>query len=230
VEQQGNLPIIHTISGRFGGGGESNLAQKAYARQLDDFKVYSVQKPPKSQKCNPLIIGFSDDDYAGVSLPHTDALVVTLTIANYQTRRILVDTGSSANILFKSAFDYMGVPREKVVPVSCHLQGFVGEKVLPLGSIDLPVTAGTYPRQKVIMVKFLIVDRVSAYNAIIGRTAHNDLKAVTSTPHLSMKFPSEEGVGVVKGDQKEARRCYNLSLKDTPMQHNLGEKAKEDGK
>jgi hypothetical protein len=124
----------------------------------------------------------------------------------------------------------MGVPQEKVVPVPCHLLGFAGEKVVPLSSIDLPVRAGTYPRQKVIMVKFLIVDRVSAYNAIIGRTALNDLKAVTSTPHLSMKFPTEEGVGVVKGDQKEARRCYKLSLKSTQRQHNLGEKAKEDGK
>jgi hypothetical protein len=216
VEQQGNLPIIHTISGGFGGGGESNSAQKAYARQLDDFEVYSVQKPPKSRKYNPLIVGFSDDDYAGVSLPHTDALVVTLTVANYQTRRILVDTGSLADILFKSAFDYMGVPREKVVPVSCHLQVFAGEKVLPLNSIDLPVKAWTYPRQKVIMVKFLIVDRVSAYNAIIGRIALNHSKVVTSTPHLSMKFLTKEGVGVVKGDQKEARRCYNLSLKSTP--------------
>jgi hypothetical protein len=110
----------------------------------------------------------------------------------------------------------MGVPREKVVPVSCHLLGFAGEKVLLLGSIDLHATAGTYPRQKVIMVKFLIVDRMSAYNAIFGRTALNDLKPVTSTPHLNMKFPTEEGVGVVKGDQKEARRCYNLSLKITP--------------
>jgi hypothetical protein len=192
LEQQGNLPIIHTISGGFGSGGESNLARKAYARQLDDFKLYSVQKPPKSQKCNPMVVGFSDDDYVGVSLPHTDALVVTLTIANYQTRQILVDTGSSTDILFKSVFDYMGVPREKVVPVSCHLLGFAGEKVLPLGSIDLPITAKTYPRQKVTMVKFMIVDRISTYNAIIGRTALNDLKAVTSTPHLSMKFPTEE--------------------------------------
>jgi hypothetical protein len=192
--------------------------------------VYSVQKPPKSRKYDPIIVGFSDDDYAGVSLPHTDALVVSLTIANHQTRRILVDTGSSADILFKPAFNYIGVPRERVVPVSCHLLGFAGEKVLPLGSIELPVTAGTYPRQKVIMVRFLIVDRTSAYNAIIGRTALNDLKAVTSTPHLSMKFPTEEGVGVVKGDQKEARRCFNLSLKSTLRQYKLGEKTKEDGK
>jgi hypothetical protein len=65
---------------------------------------------------------------------------------------MLVDTGSSADILFKSTFDYMGVPQEKVVPVSCHLLGFAGEKVLPLGSIDLPVTTRTYPRQRVIMV------------------------------------------------------------------------------
>jgi hypothetical protein len=41
-EQHDNLPIIHTISGGFGGGGESSLARKAYARQLDDFEVYSV--------------------------------------------------------------------------------------------------------------------------------------------------------------------------------------------
>jgi len=177
-----------------------------------------------------MIVGFSDDDYAGVSLPHIDALVVSLTIANHQTRRILVDTGSSADILFKSAFDYMGVPWERVVSVSCHLLGFAEEKVLPLRSIELPVTVGTYSRQKVIMVRFLIIDRTSAFNAIIGRTALNDLKAVTSTPHLSMKFPTEKGVGMVKGDQKEARRCYNLSLKSTPREYNLGEKTKEDGK
>jgi len=108
--------------------------------------------------------------------------------------------------------------------------GFAGDKVWPLSTIELLVTTGTYPRQKVIMVKFLIVDRASAYNAIFGRTALNELKAVTSTPHLSMKVPTIEGVGVVKGDQREARRCYNLSLKNPPEIHNLGEKNKEDGR
>jgi hypothetical protein len=48
-----------------------------------------------------MIVGFSDEDYARVSLPHTDALVVLLTIANHQIRRILIDTESSADILFK---------------------------------------------------------------------------------------------------------------------------------
>lgn len=177
--------------------------------------------------CDPIVVGFSGEDYAGVSLPHTDALVVSLTIANFQLQWILVDTGSLADILVRSAFDHMGIPRGRVVPVICHLLGFAGEKVSPLGSIELPVTAGTNLRQKVIMVKFLIVDRSSAYNTIFRRTALNELKTVTSTPHLSMKFLTPEGIGVVKGDQREARRCYNLSLKNPPEIHNLGEKTKE---
>jgi hypothetical protein len=105
-----------------------------------------VQKPPKSQKCDPMVVGFSNEDYAGVSLPHIDALVVSLTIANHQTQRILIDTGSSTDILFKSAFDHMGIPWDRVVLILCHLLGFSREKVLPLGSIELPITTGTYPR------------------------------------------------------------------------------------
>jgi hypothetical protein len=197
---------------------------------LDDFEVYSMQKPPKSQRCDLVVVGFSDEDYVGVPLPHTDALVVSLTIANHQIRRILINTGSSTDILFKSAFDHMSIPRDRVIPILCHLLGFVGEKVLPLGSIKLPVTTGTYLRQKVIMVKFLLVDRPSAYNVIFGRIALNELKAITSTLHLSMKFPTEEGIRIVKGDQREARRCYNFSLKSTLEKHNLEEKTKEVGK
>jgi hypothetical protein len=91
-------------------------------------------------------MGFSDKYYAEVSLPHINALEVSLTIANHYIRRILIDTRSSTDILFKSAFDHMSIPRDRVVPVLCHLLGFAGEKVLPLGFIELPVIAWTYPR------------------------------------------------------------------------------------
>jgi hypothetical protein len=134
------------------------------------------------------MIGFSDDDYVGVSLPHNDALVLSLAIANHKIHRILIDTGSSADILYRSAFELMKIDRRKVIPVRHSLVGFTGEQVLPLGSIELPVMAGSYPRQRTIMVRFLIIDRPSAYNAVLGRMALNDLQAITSTPHLSMKF------------------------------------------
>lgn len=65
---------------------------------MKDFKVYYVQKPPKSRRCETLVIGFFNDDYVGVSFSHTDALVVMLAIGNHKIHRILVDTGSSADI------------------------------------------------------------------------------------------------------------------------------------
>jgi hypothetical protein len=146
ARENDNLPIVHTISGGFEEGEESSSARKAYARQLDDFEVYSVQKLPKGWRCDLIVVGFSDEDYARVSLPHTDALVVSLTIANQHIQRVLIDTGSSADILFKSVFDHMSIPRGRVALVVCHLLGFAGEMVLPLGSIELPITAGTYLR------------------------------------------------------------------------------------
>lgn len=122
------------------------MARKAYVRQLRDFKLYSVQKPPKSQKRDAQVVGFSDDDYAGVSLPHTDAQMLSLAIANHRIHRILIDTGILADILYRSAFEQMKIDRNKVIPARHSLVGFTGEQMLPLGSIELPVTPGMYLR------------------------------------------------------------------------------------
>ncbi|KAL0414905.1 UNVERIFIED_CONTAM: Retrovirus-related Pol polyprotein from transposon opus [Sesamum radiatum] len=62
------------------------------------------------------------------------------------------------------------------------------------------------------MVRFLVVDTPFAYNVILGRPSLNAFSAVVSTYHLKMKFPTKAGIGEVTCDQKEVRRCYNLSL------------------
>ena len=51
----------------------------------------------------PAII-FTDEDARRLHHPHDDAIVITLIIANYTTRRVLVDKGSSADILYYLAF------------------------------------------------------------------------------------------------------------------------------
>ncbi len=53
------------------------------------------------RKYEDQIIGFSNEDFVGVSLPHSDALMVTLAIANHNIHRVLVDTESSADIIYK---------------------------------------------------------------------------------------------------------------------------------
>jgi hypothetical protein len=160
-----------------------------------------------------VVLSFLEEDSRRVAMPHDDALVVTLTVANHAIHRILVDNGSSTDILYWPAFQQMGIEREKIKPFGSPLVGFGGEQVQPMGIISLPVTVGTVPRLSTVMVDFLVVDRPSAYNAIIGRLALNKLRATTSTYHLMMKFPTEEGVGVVRGDQLTAMRCYNISMK-----------------
>ena len=53
-----------------------------------------------------------------------------------------------------------------------------------------------------------MVDCSSAYNAILGQPTLNSWKAVTSTYHLMIKFPTDYGVGELRGNQVAAQECY----------------------
>ena len=80
--------------------------------------------------------------------------------------------------------------------------------MLPLGAITLSVVVGNYPQQIAKNMTFLVVNCSSAYNAILGRTTLNSWKAVTSTYHLMIKFPTNYGVGKLRGNQVATRECY----------------------
>ena len=85
-------------------------------------------------------------------------------------------------------------------------------KVQPVGTITLLVVVGAYPQQISKEVNFLIVDCSSFYNAIIGRPNLNNWKVVTSTYHLSVKFPIKYGVRQVQEDQLAVREYYLAML------------------
>ncbi|XP_077251943.1 uncharacterized protein LOC143891195 [Tasmannia lanceolata] len=127
--------------------------------------------------------------------------------------RILVDTGSSVNVLHQNAFAEMGISNNRLEPVNWSIFGFSGGEVMVRGKIKLPVTFSTHPNQRTIMQTFVIVHVPSSYNGIIGRPALNELGAVVSTAHLKIKFPTKFGVGEVIGDQEKARECYAALLK-----------------
>ena len=71
---------------------------------------------------------------------------------------------------------------------------------------------GDYPQQITRDVTFLVVDCLSAYNGILGRPTLNSWKAVTSTYHLMIKFPTEYGIGELREDQVAACECYIAML------------------
>ena len=143
----------------------------------------------------------------GCQHPHDDPLIIRVVIANKIVHKVLVD------IIFASAFDKMGIGREKLEPVNAHLRGFSGERVLPPGSIKLVLTLGDPPCQAIIAVRFLIVDAPSAYNILLGRPSLNVVRAIPSAYHMVIKFPNTNGVGMVRGNQRIARECYSASMK-----------------
>ena len=122
---QHQLPLgeIHVISGGFAGGGESSSARKAHLHSIRSGGVMEVQAVSKFPRLNTAIT-FSDSDLEGCQHPHDDPLVIREVVANKTIHRVLVNNRSSADNIFASDFDRMGIGREKLEPVSTHLRGF----------------------------------------------------------------------------------------------------------
>ena len=114
-----------------------------------------------------------------------------LMIEGFNTRRVLVDNGSSANIIYLSAFQQLKVDPKRLRPFESPLVIFSGDKAYPQGIVTLTVTAGLYPLQVTNKHNFLVVDSPSSYNVIIGRPTFTHWKVATSTYCLKVKFPTE---------------------------------------
>ena len=137
-------------------------------------------------------------------------------MANFNVRRILVDQGSSCDIMYSGLFKTLQLTEKNLKPyVGADLQGFNGATTKPWGYTDLIVTFGEGEATKFINVQFLVVECPSLYNCIIGRTALADLFAVSSTIHLKMKYYTVDGkVATLNGDIAAARRCFDAATKN----------------
>lgn len=96
---------------------------------------------------------------------------------------MLVDNGSSVNILFGSAFDKM-ILDHQLTPTTTPLYGFTGDSITPREKITLVVEMGESPQTTINFMEFLIVDSQSAYHGVLDRPALKELGAVTSIHYL----------------------------------------------
>ncbi|XP_072077942.1 uncharacterized protein [Arachis hypogaea] len=173
-------------------------------------EVYQVGKDNRIP--NLLTISFTKEDAQGVTPGHDDPVAITVILANANLHRILVDQGSLADILFKPAFDKLGLDVKDLKANSDNLFGMGDMPIQPLGFISLYTTFGKVTKSRTLSVDYIVVDIISTYNALIGRITLNRLAAVVSTSHLCMKFSTAKGIASIKGYQKLARKCYNKSL------------------
>ena len=122
TQHQQPLGEIHVISGGFAGGGESSSARKAHLLNIRSAEIGEIQAVSKLPRLDTSIT-FSDSDLEGCQHPHDDPLVVRVVVSNKTVHRVLVDSGSSADIIFTSAFNKMGIGRKRLEPVNTHLRG-----------------------------------------------------------------------------------------------------------
>ncbi|TXG60521.1 hypothetical protein EZV62_015094 [Acer yangbiense] len=146
--------------------------------QSRSMEINSVQRNPKKGREGHDPITFIAEDSDGIDAKPNDTIVVGVRIAHRDVLRVMIENGSSADILSARVYDELQLDRKDLEPFHVPLKGFGGVEVRSLGTVKLPVRFA---------------------------------RAITSTHALKIKFPTEFGVGELKGSQEMARRA-NLSI------------------
>ena len=143
---------------------------------------------------------FPPADPTQILQPHRDALIMSLEIGDFNVRRILVDPGSSADLVQASVISHMGHNLTGLENPGRILFGFNGSSTTSLGDIILPVQAGPVT----VNVQFSVVQNLSPFNVILGRTWLHYMKAIPSTYHQMVSFLTKDGQIDLYGSQLTA--------------------------
>ena len=92
------------------------------------------------------------------------------------------------------------------------LFGFNGSSTTSLGDVTLPVQAGPV----VLNVLFSVVENLSPFNAILGRTWLHDMKVIPSTYHQMVSFITHDGQTNLYESQLAAQQCYQIAREAGP--------------
>ena len=110
-------------------------------------------------------LSFSNDDKIGTIQPYNDVLVVTLRIGGYDVKRVMVNQGSGAKIMYPDLYKGMNLRAEDLMAYNSPLVSFNEKVVIPRGQIRLLMQVGS----EVVEVNFIVVDAYSPYTAIVAR-------------------------------------------------------------
>ena len=132
----GTINTILAVPGRTGGYPSRVLS----VAQLPTEESRSGPKRPK-RNLYP-VLSFSEEDKVRTTQPHDDALLITLRIEGYDVKRVMVDEGSTVEIMYPDLFKGLKLKLEDLLPYSSPLMSFDGKLVTPTGMIKLPIQTG----------------------------------------------------------------------------------------
>ena len=210
-DQAHEMPIhgeVHTISGGFSGEGCTASQHKRYVRSVN-----SVVEQGTNGSLD-VDLSFTKADLHDV-VPHdNDPVVISVVTVGRKAHRVLVDQGSSADVMFWSTYNKLRLSPDLLRPYTGCLYGFAGDQVEVRGYLELRTTFTDGTTSRTENIRYLVVNANSAYNILLGRPTLNRLREVSSTRHMKLKLPDLSGrVIMIKSDQQEAKRCYENGLK-----------------
>ncbi|GKD74935.1 hypothetical protein Tco_1333217 [Tanacetum coccineum] len=140
-----------------------------------------------------------------ISFPHLlvedvsdEPLVIEAVMEAYLVRRVYIDQGASLEVMFEHCFKNLTpAMKSRLWSTQMDLVGFAGGVVKPLGKIEFEVVFGDGRLFRTIVVNFTVVRAPSPYNVIFGRTGLKALRAVSSTIHSMIKFPTPRGIATL---------------------------------
>ncbi|XP_068474988.1 uncharacterized protein [Phaseolus vulgaris] len=140
--------------------------------------------------------------------------MISVVTAGRKVHRVLVDQGSSTDVMFWTTFNKLQLSPNQLRPYIGFLYGFAGDQVEVRGHLELRTSFTDGATSRMENIRYLVVNAPSAYNILLGRRTLNRMRAVASTRHMKMKLPDLGGrVITIRSDQKEAKKYYEYSLK-----------------
>ncbi|XP_016443009.1 uncharacterized protein LOC107768397 [Nicotiana tabacum] len=167
----------------------------------------SVTPSKKLREVTEDDITFTEKDADGLMLPYNDALAISLNVVDFKIKRVLVDLGSSANIIQWRVLEQAKLT-ESIISSTKLFAGFNLASVTTQGEILLPTNADGVMKTTL----FEVVDGDMGYNIILGRPWLPEMKVVPSTYHQLLKFPTFEGVKQIRGYQPASREMDVISV------------------
>ncbi|GAU39327.1 hypothetical protein TSUD_60780 [Trifolium subterraneum] len=153
--------------------------------------------------CNNL--SFSDEELPERGRDHNLTLYISVSCKFDSLSNVLVDTGSSLNVMSKITFDKLAYRGAPLRPSALIVKAFDGSRKSVIGEIDLPILVSPYEFQ----ITFQVMDIRASYSCLLGRPWIHEAGAVTSTLHQKLKFVREGKLVVV--NREEALLVSHLS-------------------
>jgi hypothetical protein len=187
------FPAVENVFLIFGG---PTMDMSNRQRKRERHGVLAVEKtPPSFHDWSEDAITFNCEDHPNrIPNPGQYPLVVDPVMGNARFSNVLMDGGSSLNILYVHTLRLLGIELDHLRPSMMPFHGVApGKCVQPLMQIDLPVWFGTPDNFRKETLTFEMVGSRGVYHAILERPCYAKFMEVHYI-YLNMKMPGPKGV------------------------------------